>query len=461
MSDRYDAIIIGSGQGGMPISRELAQAGWRTAQVEQLHVGGTCINDGCTPTKTMYNSGRVAYLARRARDYGVADGSVEVDMAAVRRRKQRVVDSFRSGDEKRIEQQEHEELVRGHASFLAPDRIQVNQGGASRELTAKTVIIDVGARPSRPPIEGLDQVDALTSTTILELDELPEHLLVVGGGYVGVEFAQMFRRFGSRVTILQRGPSLMPREDGDVCDGVLQVLREDGIEVVLDVNTDRLEKTADGAIQAQTKTPQGGRSFTGSHVLLAAGRTPNTGDLGLDEAGIETDEAGFIKVNDRLQTNVPNVYAIGDAKGGPQFTHISYDDYRVLRDNLLHDGNASIKGRLVPYTMFTDPQLGRVGLTEKEAREQGRNIKVAKIPMTYVARAIEMDETRGFMKAVVDADTEEILGFAALAVEGGELMAMVEIAMVGKVRYPVLREGIFAHPTLAESLNTLFTSFES
>ncbi|HKC89621.1 MAG TPA: mercuric reductase [Blastocatellia bacterium] len=452
----YDAIVIGTGQAGKPLSIALANAGWKTAVIERLHVGGTCINVGCTPTKTMVASARVAYLARRASDYGVHTGEVTVNMAEVRRRKQSVVDSFRDGGQRAIEKTKNLDLLFGEASFTGPQSIAVKMNdGEARHLTAKKIFINTGGRPADPRVDGLDQITALDSSSIMELDELPGRLLVLGGGYVGLEFGQMFRRFGSRVTIVQRAPQLLGREDQDVADEVAGIMREDGVEVLLNSEAARVEKGRGGEIHLTVRTPEGERTLTGSHLLAAAGRTPNTETLNLSSAGIETDKHGFIKANDRLETNAPGVYALGDVKGGPQFTHISYDDYRIIRTNLIEGGDATINDRFVPYTVFIDPQLGRVGLSETEARAKGLNIKVAKMPMSYVARALEVGESRGFMKAVIDAGTKQILGCAVLGIEGGEIMAMVEIAMMGKLPYTVLKDGIFAHPTLAESLNNL------
>lgn len=457
-AQHYDAIVIGSGQGGTPLSRELAGSGRRTALIERQHVGGTCINEGCTPTKTMVASARTAYVDRRSGEFGVRNGLVAVDMAAVRRRKQEIVDSFRGGNEQRLEATGGLDLIPGEARFTGPKTLEVRTEDGLLALSADEIFINVGARPASPPVEGLDAVSALNSTSIMELDELPEHLLVLGGSYVGLEFAQMFRRFGSEVTVVQRSGQLMGREDADVAEAVAEIMREDGIEVLLDTNTRRVEQDASGGIHMNVNAPDGERTLSGSHLLVAAGRPPNTDTLGLEAAGIEADKRGFIKTNGRLETNVEGVYALGDVKGGPAFTHISYDDFRIIKTNLLDGGDTTIAHRPVPYTMFIDPQLGRIGLSEQEAEDRGLNFRVAKIPMTYVARAIEMGETRGFMKAVVDAETDQILGCAILGIEGGEIMAMIQIAMMGGIPYTALRDAVFSHPTLAESLNTLFSN---
>jgi len=457
----YDAIVIGSGQAGGPLSTALARAGWKVAIIEREHVGGTCINEGCTPTKTMVASARVAYLASRAADYGVHTGPISVDMTVVRKRKRDIVESFRSGSQRRIESTSGVDLLMGESYFVEPKVVEVRLNtGETRRLSAGMIFINAGDRPSKPSIEGLEQVHTLNSTTIMELDTVPEHLLVLGGGYVGLEFGQMFRRFGSQVTIIQRGSHLLAREDNDVADAVADILREDGISLLLETTPVRASQDKDGAIRLTVRTPEGERTLTGSHLLVAAGRTPNSDWLNLAAAGVQTDKGGFIHVNERLETNVPGIYVLGDIKGGPAFTHISYDDFRIIRTNLLEHGNATIRDRLVPYTVFIDPQLGRVGLSETDAQKSGRTIKVAKMPMNDVARALEVDESRGFMKAIVDADTGHILGCAILGIEGGEIMAMLEIAIMGKLSYTVLREAIFAHPTLAESLNNLFSSLD-
>jgi pyruvate/2-oxoglutarate dehydrogenase complex dihydrolipoamide dehydrogenase (E3) component len=460
-AQHYDAVVIGSGQGGNPLAGALAGAGRKTAVIEREHVGGTCINEGCTPTKTMVASAKVAYLDRRSADYGVRNGPVNVDMVEVRRRKRAIVDTFRGGSEQRLEDAENLELIRGVARFTGPKELEVRlDRGEAVRISAENVFINVGARPGSVPVDGLDAVPTLDSTKIMELDEVPEHLLVLGGGYVGIEFAQMFRRFGSEVTVVQRGPQLLSREDADVAEAVAEILHGDGVEVLLDTEAQGVRQDESGGIRLTVNEAAGERTLSGSHLLVAAGRPPNTDLLNLEAAGIETDERGFVEVNERLETNVPGVYALGDAKGGPAFTHISYDDYRVIEANLLNGENATITDRLVPYTVFIDPQLGRVGLSEAEAREQGRDVRVASIPMSYVPRALEMAESRGMMKAVIDGETSEILGCAILGVEGGEIMAMIQIAMMGKLPYTALRDGVFAHPTLAESLNKLFATVD-
>jgi pyruvate/2-oxoglutarate dehydrogenase complex dihydrolipoamide dehydrogenase (E3) component len=455
-AERYDAIVIGAGQAGVPLASALARSGRRTILIEREHVGGTCINEGCTPTKTMVASARVAYLARRGADYGVKTGPITVDLTRVRERKRAIVKSFRAGSLRRVETTEGLELICGEARFTGPRQLAVD----GRLLESDLVFVNTGGRPAAPDVEGLDRVASLDSTSVMELDQVPDHLVVLGGGYIGLEFGQMFRRFGSRVTIVQRGPRLLPLEDPDVAEAVLGVLTEDGIEVLLEAEAVRAEPASAG-MRLTVRTPAGERTVEGSHILRAAGRVPNTDYLGLEAAGIAMDAKGFILVDPRLETSVPGVYALGDVKGGPAFTHISYDDFRVIRTNLLQGGRACITDRLVPYTVFIDPQLGRIGLSEREARKQGRAVRVARMPMSYVARALELDEARGFMKALVDPESGQILGAAVLGIEGGELMAALQLAMMGRVPYDRLRDAVFAHPTLAESLNNLFSSLDA
>jgi len=332
--------------------------------------------------------------------------------------------------------------------------------GGARSLTADLVVINTGASPRVPDLPGLEDVPYLNSTSIMELGQVPEHLIVLGGGYIGIEFGQLFRRLGSEVTMVQRASQLLTREDEDIAAAVAEILREDGIQILLDTDAVAVEQTAGDRISLRVRNGEEEREVFGSHLLVSVGRVPNSAALNLDAVGVATSARGHVIVNDRLETNVPGIYAIGDVKGGPAFTHIAYDDFRILRTNLLEDGEATIAGRMVPYTLFMDPQLGRVGLSERAAQAQGIDYRVAKMPMSWVARAMEMDETRGLMKALVDPDEGRILGVAILGVEGGELMSMLQIAMMGGVPYPVLRDAIFAHPTLAESINNLFATLD-
>ncbi len=458
--ERYDAIVIGTGQGGKPLAADLARAGWRTAVVERGHVGGTCVNVGCTPTKTMIASARVAHLARRAGDYGVETGPVTVDLATVRERKRSIVHQFRTGSQQGLEKLKHLDLIIGTARFVGPHRVSVAvRDGGRRTLEAPQIVINTGAQPAIPKIAGLDAIEFLDSTSIMDLNEVPEHLLVIGGGYIGLEFAQMFRRFGSRVTIVQRSDQLLPHEDPDIAAAVQEILQQDGIEVLVDHEAVEVEMRDDRQIELHLRTSGGlKRMATGSHVLVAVGRVPNSEMLELAAAGIDADSAGYIRIDDELRTSAEGVYAIGDVVRGPQFTHISYDDYRILRANLLHGEAQSRANRLVPYTVYIDPQLGGVGLNERHANDRGIAYRVAKMPMSHVARALEVDETRGLMKVLVEEDSERILGASILAIEGGELMSMIQIAMMGELPFSALREGIFAHPTLAESFNNLFSS---
>jgi pyruvate/2-oxoglutarate dehydrogenase complex dihydrolipoamide dehydrogenase (E3) component len=458
-TEKFDAIIIGSGQGGNPLAEVLTAAGKKTAMIERKHAGGTCINTGCTPTKTMVASARVAYLARRGCDYGVNVGPVVIDMACVRERKRNVVLGFRQSREKRLAKA-NAEFIHGEASFTGPGKISVAlHDGGKRQLIASQIFINTGTQSAMPAIEGIDTVPHLDNESVMELDRAPEHLLIVGGGYIGIEFSQMFRRFGSKVTVIQSGSQLLREEDPDVVAEVTKILREDGIEVLLNARTQKAVQ-ANGVITLNVMVEGKAQTVEGTDLLLATGRIPNTRALNLAAAAIETDEHGFILANDRLETTAPGVWVIGDVKGGPQFTHISYDDYRILKANLFDGGNRTVRDRMVPYTVFMDPQLGRVGMSETEAKKSGKKIRIARMPMTSVARAIEMDETRGLMKAIVDADTEEILGATVLGIEGGEVMTVIQMAMMGHLKYTVLQSAVIAHPTLSESLNNLFLHFD-
>jgi pyruvate/2-oxoglutarate dehydrogenase complex dihydrolipoamide dehydrogenase (E3) component len=460
--EQLDAIIIGTGQAGKPLAGALAEAGWKTAIVERDRVGGTCVVRGCTPTKTMVASARVAWLAGRGDAYGVRCEPVAVDMEAVRDRKRQIVDEWSSGSEKGMRRHETLELVLGEARFTGMREVEVTPEESdvpARRFTAKHVFIHTGARPRTPGIPGLDEVPALDSTSVMELGEVPEHLVIVGGGFVGLEFAQMFRRFGADVTILERGERIAAHEDPDISEALTDIFREDGIEVITGCEVLRAGCGPDGVIHLDLRCGEDRQTLEGSHLLAATGRTPNTDALDLEKAGVELDERGYVVVNERLETTASGVWALGDVAGSDPFTHVAYDDFRVVKANLLEGGDRSREERGPVYTLFTDPQLGRVGLSESEARERGLSIRVATLPMSKVARAIEVDETRGLMKVVVDAETDRILGAAILGIEGGELAAMLQIAMLGDLPYTTLRDGVFSHPTLSESFNNLFGAF--
>ncbi len=464
----YDLIVIGAGQGGGPLAGTAADHGLSSALIEHRHVGGTCVNRGCTPTKTMIASARVAHLARRAEDYGVETGDISIDLETVRQRKRDIVESFRSGSRKSVEETEGLDLIEGKGRFVDASTVEVDlNGGGTRTLIADRIVINTGARPAIPPIDGLNEVDFLTSTTIMELSSVPDHLLILGGGYIGLEFGQMFRRFGSEVTIVDRGEHILGREDENVAEALEEILREDGIRILNETGITAVEQQGDSIVASLDGT-EAPSQIEGDELLVAAGRRPNTDDLNPEAAGVETNERGFIPVNNRLETEVDHVYAIGDVTGGPAFTHVSYDDYRIVRDNMLDEAGPADSGspattddRIVSYTLFTDPQLGRVGLTEEQARDEGLNVEVAQMPMTHVARALEVNESRGLMKAVVDAETKQLLGAAILGIEGGEVMSILQTAMMGDLPVTQLKEAPYAHPTLAESLNNLFAGIEA
>lgn len=457
----YDILIIGAGQSGGPLAGTLADAGQSVALVERKHVGGTCVNEGCTPTKTMIASARIAHLARRAAEYGVQTGDVSVDLETVRQRKRDVVDSFRSSSRSAIEDSDGVDLIEGEASFVDDHTVSIAlDDGSTQRLRADRIVINTGERPVIPPVEGLDAVDYLTSTSIMELSDVPDHLMVLGGGYIGLEFGQMFRRFGAEVTIIDRGDHILHREDPDVADALADILRDDGIRICLSTTMQSVTQRDDGMIAARLDGPDAPSRLNGSHLLVAAGRQPNTDALHLERAGVTTTERGYVQVNDRLETTADHIVALGDVKGGPAFTHISYDDYRIVRDNWLDGADRSTDGRLVPYTVFTDPQLGRVGLSEQDALDRGLDIQIAQMPMSQVARAIETDETRGLMKVVLDRETHMILGAAILGPGGGEIMSVLQMAMMGDVTADTIRESAFAHPTFTESLNNLFSTLD-
>ncbi|MFD2872842.1 mercuric reductase [Mucilaginibacter ximonensis] len=458
---QYDAIVIGAGQAGLPLAKKLANAGKKTILIERRWVGGTCVNDGCTPTKTWVASAKAAYMAASSAALGVKIKSYKVDLGLIKKRKDDIVINARKGSTKAAEETPNLELIFGEAEFTDVKTITVrlNDGG-TRLLKAEWIFLNVGARTFIPDIEGLQDIDYLTSTSILELDKVPDNLLVLGGNYIGLEFGQMFRRFGSKVTVLERSARLVPREDEDICAEMRKLLELENINVQTGSQAVKFKQNKKGKIIATIKNAGHEKKEKFSHVLVAAGRVPNSDTLNLAKAGVKTDEKGYIKVNSKLETNVKGIYALGDVKGGPAFTHISYNDYTIVYRNLIEKHNYNTNDRPLPYCMFTDPQLGRIGISEHEAKEQGLDYIVAKLPMAHVARAVETGDTRGFMKAVVDRKTKKILGAAILGQEGGEIMSVLQMAMEGGITYDRIRYCVFAHPLYSESLNNLFMRVE-
>lgn len=455
----FDAIVIGAGQAGVPLAKKLAKAGWKTAIIERRYIGGTCINDGCTPTKAMIACAEVAHTVANSQQWGIAVPGFKVDFQQIVARKNEIVHSFRGGATKGLEKTDGVTILYGDATFTGEKTITVKlKSGTSEVLTAEHIFINTGAAAKVPDIPGLSQVPYLTNTSILDTTVLPSHLIVLGGSYIGLEFGQMFRRFGAQVTIVERS-KLLKREDEDVSAAMKQLMEQEGIRVHTGATVQQVEAAAD-AVRVVLNAGGQSHTITGSHILLASGRTPQTKALNLPATGITPNEKGFIPVNEKLETVVPGIYALGDVNGGPAFTHIAYNDHLVLIKNLLGKGNENTKGRPVPYCVFTDPQLGRIGLTEKEAKEKGHDIQVACLEMNKVARAIETGHTTGFMKAVVERSTGKILGAAILGSNGGEVMSVLQIAMMAGMTAQELREMVFAHPLYTESLNNLFMSLE-
>ncbi len=447
---KFDAIVVGSGQAGNPLAHRLADLGWSVALVEKGPLGGTCINTGCTPTKTMAHRAQVAHYAREAARWGVEVSNSRVDLAKIVAQTRGVVESFRSGQEKQAARRPTLRLFCGAARFRGPGEIEVN----GERLESGKIFLDTGARPRIPPIPGLESVGYLTNESLLQLTRIPDHLLVLGGGYVGLEFAQMFRRFGSRVTVVHDSGQILPREDPEVAAELRRSLESEGLVFLMNARAQRAWKEG-GAIHLEVSTPGSSRTVSGTDLLVAAGRRPNSDGLGLDRAGVETDADGSIRVNGRLETSAPGVWALGDVKGGPAFTHISYNDFQIVYANLVEGRDLSTEGRIVPYCVFTDPQLGGVGMTEKEARAAGRRLKVGSIPVSRVARALERDETAGLMKIVVDAADDRILGAAILSPEGGELVQILAALMLAKAPYTLLKGAVYIHPTMAEGFFAL------
>jgi pyruvate/2-oxoglutarate dehydrogenase complex dihydrolipoamide dehydrogenase (E3) component len=450
---KYDAIIIGSGQAGNPLSYRLADVGWQVALIEKGNVGGTCINTGCTPTKTMVHRAQIAHYARNASRWGVHAENVVADLPAIVAQKDKVVASFRGGIQKKIGLHENIHLYHGQAQFTGAHQVQVGE----TLLESEKIFINTGGRPIIPDIPGLDRAGVLTNESMMELMEVPEHLIILGGGYIGLEFGQMFRRFGSRVTIIHNRAQIVTREDPEIAAELQKILEGEGITFHLNAHATRVGQKK-GSVNISFSAPGGASTISGTHLLVAVGRRPNTDGLALDKAGVETDKFGFVRVNFRLETNVPGIWALGDVNGGPAFTHISYNDFQIIDANLTQGKSLTTENRIVPYCVFTDPQLGCVGMTEKEARAAGRKLKIGTIPMSHVARAIERDETAGLMKVIVNAANDRILGAAILACEGGELVHVLYTLMLGNLPYTLLKGAVYIHPTLTEGFFALLDS---
>ncbi|CQD15714.1 mercuric reductase [Mycobacterium lentiflavum] len=448
MSAHFDAVIVGAGQAGPSLAGRLTAAGQRVAIVERKLIGGTCVNNGCIPTKTLVASAHVAQLARRSSEYGVATGWISVDMAKIKDRKDGIVLADRNGVEDWLEGMDGCTVVRGHARFIDPHTVAVDD----QELHAERIFLNVGGRAVVPDIPGLDEVDYLTNVSILELDTLPTHLVIVGGSYIALEFAQMYRRFGSAVTVVERGPRLASREDEDVSATIKEILEAEGIEIIVNADDVRIAKTDNGF---ELTARAGADPIPGSHLLLAVGRRPNTDDLGLDAAGVQTDARGYIVVDDALKTNVDHIWAMGDCNGKGAFTHTSYNDYEIVAANLLDDDPRRVSDRITTYALYIDPPLGRAGMTVGEVRASGRKALIGRRPMTKVGRAVEKGETQGFMQVVVDAETDQIIGATILGVGGDEAIHAILDVMSAKAPYTTLSRTMHIHPTVSELIPTV------
>ena len=456
MTVRFDAIIIGTGQAGPALAARLSDSGMKVAIIERKLFGGTCVNTGCVPTKTLVASAYAAHLARRAAEYGVAiAGAVNVDMKRVKARKDEISGHFNKGVENWMQGLAHGTIYRGHARFESPRTVRVN----GELLEADKIFINAGGRALVPPMPGLDQVPYLTNSTMMGVDFLPHHLIIIGGSYIGLEFGQMYRRFGSNVTIVEKGPRLIAREDEDISKAIQEILEREGILLRLNAECMTAHKEGD-RIAVGLDCADASRQVVGSHLLLAVGRVPNTGDLGLDKAGVETDKSGYIKVDDQLRTNVPGIWALGDCNGKGAFTHTSYNDFEIVAANLLDHDPRRVSDRIMTYALFIDPPLGRAGMTEAQVKASGRKALVATRPMTRVARAVEKGETQGFMKVIVDAETKGILGAAILGVTGDEVIHTLLDVMYAKAPYTIVSRAMHIHPTVSELLPTLLQGLQ-
>ena len=459
-TEDFEILVLGSGAGGKLLAWHMARSGRRTAVVERRWIGGSCPNVNCLPSKNEIQSAKVASLVRHGAEYGARTGRVEIDMATVRDRKRKMVDQQIAAHLSNY-QTSGAQLIMGSGRFVAPKTLEVRLNeGNTRTLSGDRVFINVGTHAAIPGVPGLEAADPLTNIEALELDYLPEHLVVLGGGYVGLEFAQAYRRFGSRVTVIEHGKQLMAREDPDVSAALQRILTDEGIDFLVGPEITRVEGRSGKEVTVVVRTRAGEQRIEGSDILVAAGHIPNTADIGLDKAGIELDARGFVRVNERLETTAPDVWAIGECAGSPQFTHVSEDDFRIIRDNL-GGGKRSTRDRLIPYCMFTDPPLAHVGLSEAEAQRQGLDVRVAKLPMSGVLRAQTTGETQGFMKVLIAGRDDRILGFTMIGAEAGEVIATVQAAMLAELPYSRLRDAVLAHPTMAEGLGPLLSNVSS
>lgn len=458
--DKYDALIIGTGQGGVPLAKKLAKHGWKTAIIEKSNPGGTCINTGCTPTKTLIASAKTAHTIANASMWGIEVKDYHINIKKVFDRKNKIVELFRGGVSKGVTKTNNLTFIEGEAFFASKDIVSVKMNsGEIKEISSGKIFINTGASSSIPQIEGIHKVNYYTSASMIELEEIPQHLIIIGSGYIGLEFSQLYKRLGSKVTLLEKGERILKKEDDDVAAELGKILSTEGIIIEKNIKINSVDEKNNKVLVHCIRDDKA-VTIEGSHLLIAAGRKPNTEDLHLDAAGVKVDGNGFIQTDEKLKTSVENIYALGDVKGGPQFTHVSYNDYLILYHNLVHGEERTIERRIVPYCIFMDPQLGRVGITEQEAIEKNIPHKVAKIPGDYISRGLETGNTQGLMKAVVHAEDKSILGVAIIGEEGGEVMSILQMAMLGNIKWTQLREMIFAHPLYAESINNLFMQFD-
>jgi pyruvate/2-oxoglutarate dehydrogenase complex dihydrolipoamide dehydrogenase (E3) component len=452
---QFDLLIIGSGEAGKNLAWAMAKAGRRAAVVERKLIGGSCPNIACLPSKNIIYSAKVAQLARHGAEFGVMMPSMSINMAGVRARKRKMVDGEVSLHLE-LYKASGAELIMGEAHFVGQKTVEVRSNdGTTRVLSGDQVFLNLGTHATIPDVPGLKAAKPMTHVEALELDRVPEHFVVLGGGFVGLELAQAMRRFGSRVTIIERGPQLVAREDPDVSEEILHVFQEDGIDVLFNTDLLGVEGLSGQGITLRVRDLTGERALKGSDLLVAVGRIPNTHGIGLEKTGVEVDERGYVRVNERLQTSAPGIWAMGECAGSPQFTHVATDDFRIVRDNL-NGGNKSTRDRLVPFCIFTDPEVARVGLSETDAQKQSVPYRLAKIPMAKVRRTVTISETRGFLKTLISMENDEILGFIGVGAEAGEVMSVVQTVMLSKQPYTVLRDAILAHPTMAEGLTVLF-----